>query len=123
MSVFASKTSRMVTSIVALSALVFAAGCGEESEPSVAAQATGSEVPQVTPPMASYSGPGSNWEYDLNEDGTYQVLRSALPGMDSDLKVSGSYQSTGVFLLLLRLHAQLAPLLRQRALRERRTLH
>ena len=98
MSVFASKTSRVVTSIVALSALVFAAGCGEESEPSVAAQATGSEVPQVTPPMASYSGPGSNWEYDLNEDGTYQVLRSALPGMDSDLKVSGSYQSTGGFL-------------------------
>jgi hypothetical protein len=44
--------------------------------------------------MASYSGPGSNWDIYLNNDGSFAVNRSALAGMDPDLSVSGSFQGT-----------------------------
>jgi hypothetical protein len=48
----------------------------------------------ITPPMSTYGAPGSNWQYDFHDDGTYSITRSDRPGMDSDLSVDGSYQLT-----------------------------
>jgi len=105
MSVFESKTSRLVTSIVTLAAIAVAAGCGEETKPSVGAQATAVDVIPDVPPMANYSAPGSNWDIDLNDDGTFAVNHSVLAGTDPDLSVSGSYEQTAEGFLSLTIDA------------------
>lgn len=78
---------------MAIMTLLVAAGCGDETTSSVPAQVS-NDVPPGPVSMASYNGPGSNWEYDLHDDGTYQIIHSALPGMSSDLSVSGDFQFT-----------------------------
>ncbi len=52
------------------------------------------EPDSVPPSMATYSAPGSNWQYDFYDDGTYSITRSDNPGMESNLSVDGGYQTT-----------------------------
>ncbi len=51
--------------------------------------------------LASYSGPGSKWDFELNDDGTFHIERRAMPGDPVDLTVDGDYveQDNGFMLL------------------------
>jgi hypothetical protein len=92
---FVSTNTRLVTTSALFAVFAIAAGCGDETETSVPAVVSGGPGPSVElPPMSSYSGPGSNWHYELNDDGSYEVTRSAAVGMPNDLVVSGTYQTT-----------------------------
>jgi hypothetical protein len=77
-----------------IAAVAVAAGCGDETTEPVNTVEQPATPPASAAPMVSYSGPGSNWDIDLNDDGTYAISRSALAGMDPDLSVSGSFQQT-----------------------------
>ena len=79
-------------SLLAL-AVAIAAGCGEETE-SVQAEVDTGQTPVVVEPMVSYSGPGSNWDFDLFDDGTYSVTHSTMAGMPSETSFGGSYEVT-----------------------------
>jgi hypothetical protein len=81
-------------------AAVIAAGCGEETE-STEATVDVEQAPPVVEPMSSYAGPGSNWDFDLFDDGTYTVTHSAMAGMPGEMSFSGSYQSTASGFLTL----------------------
>ena len=93
MSILANKYALIPSLLVAVMAVT--AGCGDETtETSTAAVADVPDVPITAVPMSSYGGPGSNWAYDLFEDGTFEVTRSAAMGIANDLTVSGSYEVT-----------------------------
>jgi hypothetical protein len=87
-----STTKRYLRPITFVAAIAITAGCNEET---TTANAPADPVPPVAAaPMSSYSGPGSNWNVDLNEDGSYAASHSVSPGMPGDLSISGSYQQT-----------------------------
>jgi hypothetical protein len=87
-----SKRKLLPSALVA--AVAVAAGCGDETTEPVNTVEQPIQPPAAAAPMASYSGPGSNWDIDLNNDGSFAVNRSALAGMDPDLSVSGGFQKT-----------------------------
>ncbi len=97
------KFRRPLLASAVITAIAVAAGCGEESDPVVVV-----DNPTLTPPpvaMASYSGPGSNWNVDLNDDGSYAISRSEMPGAPADLAVSGQYSYTAEGFLSLTIDA------------------
>lgn len=81
-------------------ALVLTAGCyTEDKAPDDPAAAP--EAPQGPVSAANYAGPGSNWEYQLFDDMTFTIARSAMPGATPDLVVNGTYSATaGGFVVL-----------------------
>ena len=85
-------------------AAVIAAGCGEETE-TIEASVDVEQAPPVVEPMSSYAGPGSNWDFDLFDDGTYTVSHSAMASMASQMSFSGGYQSTASGFLTLTVDA------------------
>lgn len=96
---FKSASNRRLLSAAVIASVSVATGCLDNTvDPeAVAAQvaAAAAITPEVVPPpMATYGAPGSNWQYDFHDDGTYLITRSERPGMDIDLSVSGSYQVT-----------------------------
>ena len=101
MSILGNKYPLLPVALIAVMAV--AAGCGEEETTTSTNAAP--DAPVAAVPMFSYSGPGSNWDYDVFDDGTYQVTHSALAGMDADLSVSGSYQVTAEGFLSLTIDA------------------
>lgn len=86
-------SNRPLLPAVMIATLFVAVGCGDETTTPVSDNGAPPPI-AVTPPMASYSAPGSNWNYDLNVDGSYSITRSEFPGMANDLTVNGSYQVT-----------------------------
>ncbi len=104
MSILGNKYPLLPIALIAVIAV--AAGCGEEeTTTSIAAVADTPDVPVTVAPMSSYGGPGSNWAYDLFEDGTFQVTRSAALGLADDLTVSGSYEVTAAGFLQMTVDA------------------
>ena len=92
---FVSKNTRWVLSMAVLAIFSITAGCGDETTSSTPSTVSGTPDPDpVTPPMSSYSGPGSNWNYDLNVDGSFEITRSPVFGAANDLVVTGTYQTT-----------------------------
>ncbi len=92
MSILGNKYTLMPAALIA--AITLVASCGEEETTSAAAVADAPAGPVAVAPMSSYGGPGSNWAYNLFEDGTFEVTRSAAMGLANDLTVSGSYEVT-----------------------------
>ena len=77
-----------------VAALLVAAGCGDETAETTV-NVTSAEAPVVAQePMSSYSAPGSNWQYDLHDNGTYSITRSDFRGTTENLSVDGSYVAT-----------------------------
>ena len=96
---FKSTSNRRLLSAVVIASVSVATGCLDNTvDPeAVAAQvaAAGTVTPElVPPPMSTYGAPGSNWQYDFQDDATFLITRSERPGMDIDLSVSGTYQVT-----------------------------
>ncbi len=92
---FVSTNNRLVLTAALVASFAITAGCGDETESSTpAVVSSGPDLPIEPPPLSSYSGPGSNWHYELNDDGSFEVTRSAAVGMPNDLVVSGTYQIT-----------------------------
>jgi hypothetical protein len=88
----ANTAMRTASTLIALGVIAAIGGCGEETQTTLPISADPQIEPIPPAPMSSYSGPGSVWNYELHTDGTYSVSRDA--GTDSELLVSGSYQST-----------------------------
>lgn len=102
----AGKNSRLVLLPAVLTVFSITAGCGDETISSVAATVAGASGPElVNPPMSSYSGPGSDWHYELNEDGSFMITRSPVIGAANDLTVSGTYQTTAAGFLQMTVEA------------------
>lgn len=96
---FKSASNRRLLPAVVIATVSFASGCLDNTvDPeAVAAQVAADAAVQpdvVQPPMSTYSAPGSNWQYDFHDNGTYAISRSDAPGLTNDLSVSGDYQTT-----------------------------
>jgi hypothetical protein len=85
-------SKRQLLPVALIAAIAITAGCNDEST-STESSATPT-TPVAAAPMSSYGGPGSNWAYDLFEDGTFEVTRSPAMGLADDLTVNGSYEVT-----------------------------
>jgi len=106
MFLFVHKNARWMISSVALAILSIAAGCGEETTSETPATVTAAPGPVAeSPPMSSYSGPGSNWHYELNDDGSFVVSRSPVVGAANDLVISGTYQTSAAGFLQMTVDA------------------
>ena len=91
MSVLEVTKIRWLLSCALIATFSIVAGCGDEDAPISASP----PPPPVGPvPMSTYAGAGSNWNYDLFQDGTFSLTRATVIGLPSDLSVSGSYQTT-----------------------------
>jgi hypothetical protein len=90
---FKSVSKRHLAQAALIAAIAVAAGCGEETIETTDI-ADPAQPPAAATPIANYSGPGSNWDIALNDDGSYAVSRSQMPGMDSNLSISGVFQQT-----------------------------
>lgn len=103
---FVNKNTRWILTSAVLAVFSVTAGCGEESTSATPSTVTGAPDPVAeTPPMSSYSGPGSNWHYDLNEDGSFEITRSPVVGAANDLVISGTYQTTAAGFLQMTVDA------------------
>lgn len=103
---FMNKNTRWILTSAVLAVFSIASGCGEETTSATPSSVADAPDPVAeTPPMSSYSGPGSNWHYDLNEDGTFEITRSPVVGAANDLVISGTYQTTGAGFLLMSVDA------------------
>jgi len=91
----AGKNSRWILTSTVLAVFSIMAGCGDETVSSVAAALDGEPAPTIeNRPMSSYSGPGSNWQYHLNNDGSFEITRSPVVGAASDLVITGDFATT-----------------------------
>ena len=90
MSILVNKYALMPAAMLA--AITIVAGCGEETQENIPAVVDAAPAEEV--PMSSYGGPGSNWAYDLFDDGSFEVTRSDALGLADDLNIGGSYEVT-----------------------------
>jgi hypothetical protein len=99
MDMISSTIKRYLRPITLVAAIAITAGCNEETTTTTTANAPANPVPPVTAaPMSSYSGPGSNWDFDLFDDGTYTITHSGVAG---EMSFSGGYQLTAAGFLTL----------------------
>jgi hypothetical protein len=78
----------------AIASLLIIAGCGSDSTTSAVDVTSAAEPVVAQVSMTSYSAPGSNWQYDFHDNGTYSITRSEFPGTANTLSVDGSYSAT-----------------------------
>ena len=69
---FKSVSKRHLAQAALIAAIAVAAGCGEETIETTDI-ADPAQPPAAATPIANYSGPGSNWDIALNDDGSYAV--------------------------------------------------
>ena len=91
MSVLQVTKIRWLLSCAIIATFSIVAGCGDDDAP---VSASPSPPPVGPVPMSTYAGAGSNWHYDLFQDGTFSLTRATAIGSAIDLSVSGSYQTT-----------------------------
>ena len=79
-----------------LATITVVTGCSDGTDTATAADPAASvgSTAVVPPAMATYNAPGSNWEYQFTDNGSFALSRSDHPGMTADLSVSGSFQIT-----------------------------
>ncbi len=102
MSVLEVTKIRWLLSCAIVATFSIVAGCGDEDTPISASP----PPPPVGPvPMTTYAGAGSNWNYDLFQDGTFALTRATAIGLANDLSVSGSFQTTAAGFLQMTIGA------------------